>query len=157
DLWIHDDDLIVATHGRSFWILDDITPLREASANLAHSAHLFKPAAAYRVHRSTYTDTPLPPDEPVGANPPDGAVIDYYLPSAASAVSLEILDGQGHVVRRYAHNDPDEITHEDLQKQLIPLYWVRMPHKLSLEAGMHRWVWDLHYAAPTSMRHDYPI
>ena len=81
DLWIHDDDLIVATHGRSFWILDDISPLREASARLRMLAHLFAPAPAYRVQRDTYTDTPLPPDEPAAANPPDGAILDYYLPA----------------------------------------------------------------------------
>jgi photosystem II stability/assembly factor-like uncharacterized protein len=157
DLWIHDDDLIVATHGRSFWILDDITPLREASVELASLTHLFKPAPAYRVQRDTYTDTPLPPDEPMGTNPPDGAIIDFYLPSAASAVSLEILDAQGHLVRRYSNTDKPEINDEDLKKQLIPLYWVRMPRQLSTDAGMHRWVWDLHYPAPLSVRHDYPI
>jgi photosystem II stability/assembly factor-like uncharacterized protein len=157
DLWIHDDDLIVGTHGRSFWILDDIAPLREASAELANSAHLFKPAPAYRVERDTYTDTPLPPDEPMAANPPDGAVLDYFLPSAASSVSLEILDAQGKVIRKYANTDKPDITKEDLEKQIIPRYWVRMPRQLSTEAGMHRWVWDLHYSPPASMRHDYPI
>ena len=157
DLWIHEDDLIVATHGRSFWILDDITPLREASAETAKSAHLFAPAPAWRVQRSTYSDTPLPPDEPMAANPPDGAVLDYFLPAAASEVSLEILDAQGHSVRRFSTGGQPEISQEDLQKQLIPLYWVRMPRKLSSDAGMHRWVWDLHYPAPLATRHDYPI
>ena len=157
DLWIHDDDLIVATHGRSFWILDDIAPLREASADLANSTHLFKPALTYRVQRDTYTDTPLPPDEPMAANPPDGAVIDYLLPSAATAITLEIRDAQDHLVRRYSNTDKPDISEEELQKQLIPIYWVRMPRKLSAEAGMHRWVWDLHYPAPMSLRHEYPI
>jgi photosystem II stability/assembly factor-like uncharacterized protein len=157
DLWIHDTDLIVATHGRSFWILDDITPLRQASAELANSVHLFTPAAAMRVQRDNYTDTPLPPDEPMAANPPDGAVIDYYLPSAATNVAIEIRSVDGHVVRRFTNDDPPDISEEDLQKQLIPLYWVRMPHKLSADAGMHRWVWDLHYPAPQTTRHDYPI
>ena len=157
DLWVHEDDLIVATHGRSFWILDDITPLREASAEIAKSAHLFTPAPAWRVQRSTYSDTPLPPDEPMAANPPDGAVFDYFLPAAASEASLEILDAQGHSVRRFSTADHPEISQEDLQKQLIPLYWVRMPRKLSSDAGMHRWVWDLHYSAPLATRHDYPI
>ena len=87
DLWIHDNDLIVATHGRGFWILDDIAPLREMSAALVNSVHLFAPAPAYRVQRDTNTDTPLPPDEPAAANPPDGALIDYYLPSAANNVT----------------------------------------------------------------------
>ena len=157
DLWIHENDLIVATHGRSFWILDDIAPLREASAAVANAAHLFAPAPAYRVQRDTYTDTPPPPDEPAAANPPDGAILDYFLTSAASTVTLEILDAQGHLVRRFSNSDKPDITEEELQKQLIPLYWVRMARRLSTEAGMHRWVWDLHYPTPASTRHDYPI
>ena len=80
DLWIYEDDLILATHGRSFWILDDISPLRQIKADTADTSNLlFKPAPAYRVRRSTYTDTPMPPDEPAGENPPNGAIIDYYL------------------------------------------------------------------------------
>jgi hypothetical protein len=159
DLWIHDDDLIVATHGRAFWILDDITPLREATSSLAATdAHLFTPAPAYRVHRDTYTDTPLPPDEPTGANPPDGAIIDYYLGRAASApVTLEILDARGQLVRKFSSADKPDVTEAELRKQLIPLYWVRPFRSLSADAGMHRWVWDLHYPAPDSTRHDYPI
>ena len=157
DLWIHDSDLIVATHGRGFWILDDMEPLREASEKPAASAHLFTPAAAYRVQRDTNTDTPLPPDEPMAANPPDGAVLDYYLPSGTSTVSLEILDGQGKLVRRYSNTDKPEASDEELQKQLIPLYWLRKFRALATEAGMHRWVWDLHYPAPSSTRHEYPI
>jgi len=156
DLWIHDDDLILATHGRSFWILDDISPLREA-ANLASSVHLFAPAPAYRIQRDTYTDTPLPPDEPAGANPPDGAILDYYLPSAANAVTIEIVDAKGQTVRKFSNTDKPDVTQEELQKQLIPLYWVREPRQLSTEAGMHRWVWHLHYPKPSSTHHEYPI
>jgi photosystem II stability/assembly factor-like uncharacterized protein len=157
DLWIHENDLIVATHGRSFWILDDIVLLRETAATIANGVHLFAPAPAYRVQRDTYTDTPLPPDEPAAANPPDGAIVDYYLPASASTVTLEILDGHGHLIRRFSNTDKPDITQEELQKQLIPLYWVREPRHLSTEAGMHRWIWDLHYPAPVSPRHDYPI
>ena len=159
DLWIHDNDLIVATHGRSFWILDDIAPLREAAASLASAdAHLFTPATAYRVQRDTYTDTPLPPDEPFAANPPDGAIVDYYLGhDASNPVKLEILDARGQVVRKFSSADKPDVTEEELKKQLIPLYWLRPFRALSTEAGMHRWVWDLHYPAPTSTRHDYPI
>ena len=159
DLWIHESDLIVATHGRSFWILDDISPLREATASLATAdAHLFTPATAYRVQRDTYTDTPLPPDEPAAANPPDGAIIDYYLARASSApVTLEILDAHGRLVRKFSSADKPEATEAELKKQLIPLYWLRSFRSLSTEAGMHRWVWDLHYPAPVSTRHDYPI
>ena len=157
DLWIHESDLIVATHGRSFWVLDDITPLREASVAIANAVHLFTPATAYRIQRDTNTDTPLPPDEPAAANPPDGAILDYYLPAASSTVTLEIMDAQGHLVRRYSSADKPDATEEELQKQLIPLYWVRERRQLSTHAGMHRWVWDLHYPAPVSTRHDYPI
>lgn len=159
DLWIHESDLIVATHGRSFWILDDISPLREAAGSLvAADAHLFTPATAYRVQRDTYTDTPLPPDEPAAANPPDGAIIDYYLARASSApVTLEILDAHGQLVRKFSSADKPEATEAELKKQLIPLYWLRPFRSLSTEAGMHRWVWDLHYPAPVSTRHDYPI
>jgi len=159
DIWIHDDDLIVATHGRSFWILDDIAPLREVTQSLANSEpHLFKPAPAYRVPRSTNTDTPLPPDEPAAANPPDGAIIDYYLPRSASGpVTLEILDAQGQLVRRFSSADQPPVSDAELKKQLIPPYWVRPFRSLPTDAGLHRWVWDLHYPPPTSIRHEYPI
>jgi photosystem II stability/assembly factor-like uncharacterized protein len=157
DLWIHENDLIVATHGRSFWILDDIAPLREVSATAANQAHLFAPAPAYRIQRDTNTDTPLPPDEPAAANPPDGAILDYFLPAACSAVTLEILDAHGHLVRRFASSDQPDVSERELAKQLIPLYWVRQSRQLSTGAGMHRWVWDLHDPPPISPRHDYPI
>jgi photosystem II stability/assembly factor-like uncharacterized protein len=158
DLWIHEDDLIVATHGRSLWILDDIAPLREASAEIANAVHLFKPAVTYRLQRDTYTDTPLPPDEPVGENPPDGAVIDYYLPSAsAGPLRLEILDAHNKLVRRFSSDDKPPVSEEELRKQLIPMYWIRPFQHLSADAGMHRWVWDLHYPAPTATRHEFPI
>ncbi|HEV2232038.1 MAG TPA: glycoside hydrolase, partial [Terriglobia bacterium] len=112
DLWIHDNDLIVATHGRSFWILDDLTPLRQITETVAKSeAYLFKPEPAYRIKRDTYTDTPLPPDEPTGQNPPDGAVLNYFLAAPASGpVTLEILDAQGKLVRRFSSADQPEVS-----------------------------------------------
>ncbi|MGB0010352.1 MAG: glycoside hydrolase [Candidatus Sulfotelmatobacter sp.] len=157
DLWIHDNDLIVGTHGRSFWILDDITALREVKTLSTSEAHLFTPAPALRIQRDTYTDTPLPPDEPFAANPPDGAILDYYLPHASSPVTLEILDARGQLVRKFSSTDKPDVTEEELKKQLIPLYWLRPFQALSADAGMHRWVWDLHYSAPDSTRHEYPI
>ncbi|MFY9950641.1 MAG: glycoside hydrolase [Candidatus Sulfotelmatobacter sp.] len=157
DLWIHDNDLIVGTHGRSFWILDDITALREVKALSTTEAHLFTPAPAVRIQRDTYTDTPLPPDEPFAANPPDGAILDYYLPHASSPVTLEILDARGQLVRKFSSTDKPEVTEEELKQQLIPLYWLRPFRALSPDAGMHRWVWDLHYPTPDSTRHEYPI
>jgi photosystem II stability/assembly factor-like uncharacterized protein len=159
DLWIHENDLIVATHGRGFWILDNITPLRQVNETIAQSdAYLFQPAPAYRVRRSTYPDTPIPPDEPTAANPPDGAIIDYFLAQPASGVvTLEVLDTQGKLVRHYSSSDQPDVTPEELQKQSIPLYWIRMPKILSATAGMHRWVWDLRYPAPDALRYEYPI
>jgi len=160
DLWIHDDDLIVATHGRSFWILDDITPLRQLSEEVTRSnVFLFKPALTYRIRRDTNTDTPLPPDEPMGANPAQGAILDYWLaPSASGPVTLEVLDAQGKLVRRYSSADRPEATEEELRKTSdIPLYWIRKAGILSTEGGMHRWVWDLHSAPPAAGKGEYPI
>jgi photosystem II stability/assembly factor-like uncharacterized protein len=159
DLWINDNDLIVATHGRAFWILDGISPLRQiAAAVTAADAHLFSPAPAYRVRRDTNSDTPLPPDEPAGENPPDGAAIDYVLRKPSSdPITLEILDSQGKLVRRYSSTDEPEQTQAELAKQLIPLYWLPVAKNLSTENGMHRWIWDLRYRAPLSTEHEYPI
>ena len=159
DLWIKDNDLIVATHGRAFWILDDISVLRQLDdVKAGAEAVLFKPGNAYRVRRSTYTDTPLPSDEPAGKNPPDGAVIDYYLPASVTGpVTLEILDGEGKVVRKYASSDAPYATDQQLASQLIPLYWLERPSALPGGAGMHRWVWDLHYATPLATNYGYPI
>src|SRR5213076_1300061 len=111
DLVVHDTDLVVATHGRSFWILDDITPLRQiaaaAAAAAAGSPYLYRPAPAVRVRWNENTDTPLPPDEPAGKNPPDGAIVDYYLArTAGGRVTLEILDRAGSLVRRFSSASP---------------------------------------------------
>ncbi|MHB8478038.1 MAG: WD40/YVTN/BNR-like repeat-containing protein [Steroidobacteraceae bacterium] len=159
DLAIHGFDLIVATHGRSFWVLDDISPLRQFTAPAAaREAALLKPAPAVRVKRSTGSDTPIQPDEPAGRNPPDGAVIDYYLARDASrTLTIEILDSSGTVVRRASSADPPPFTPARLERELIPAYWIRMTPPLSASAGMHRWVWDLHYAPPRSAKHTFPI
>jgi photosystem II stability/assembly factor-like uncharacterized protein len=158
DLIIHEQDLIVATHGRSFWILDDIGPIREFAGSGAHQQPtMLKPSAAVRARRSTGTDTPIPPDEPAGRNPPDGAVIDYFLPQAAKgAVTIEVLDSQGAVVRRAASTDAG-FTNEERARELIPSYWIRQPHALATGAGMHRFVWDLHYTAPRAAKRSFPI
>jgi photosystem II stability/assembly factor-like uncharacterized protein len=159
DLTIHGDDLIVGTHGRSFWILDDITPLRQLSAQVAGTdVHLFRPQTAWRFRRDRNTDTPLPPEEPAGQNPPDGAIIDYYLKDAATGpVTLEILDAQGQTVRRYASTDPPLDMAAVGKEEPIPTYWVQVPQILSAAAGMHRFVWNLHGTAPDSLEHGYPI
>src|SRR5262249_28699508 len=108
DLIVKDDDLVVGTHGRGIWILDDITPLRQIDSKTAENpAVLFAPEPAYRVRWNTNTDTPLPPDEPRAPNPPEGAIIDYYLKSAASGpVKLEILSTDGRLLRKYSSADP---------------------------------------------------
>ncbi len=158
DLLVKDDDLIVATHGRSFWVLDDVQPLRELAAEKGKEAPmLFAPAAAWRVRRDENTDTPLPPDEPAGENPPNGAIIDYNLASDAHEVVLEVLDGQGNVLRRYSCNDPVMPTAEQLRINLIPPVWPKISGPMPATAGMHRWVWDLRATAPTATHYEYPI
>jgi photosystem II stability/assembly factor-like uncharacterized protein len=156
DLVVHGDDLVVGTHGRSFWILDDVTPLRQAGPEAAAAAAwLFQPAAAYRVRRSTWTDTPMPPEEPAGQNPPDGAILDYVLNSAPSGpVSLEIADSRGRVVRRFSSDDKPDPPDPDLN---VPTYWLRPPSILSAARGMHRFVWDLRLSPPETVEHEYPI
>lgn len=142
DLVIKDNDLVIATHGRSFWILDDITPLRQITKELiSKSSILFKPQRAIRVRWNMYTDTPLPQEEPAGENPPDGAIINYYLPNKHSKVSLEIYDSKNNLVRKYSSTD----TLYSVPKVNIPLYWIRPQQLLSSESGSHRFVWDMHY------------
>ena len=159
DLLVHDDDLIVATHGRSFWVLDDVAPLRTLAAEAGKkTAMLLPPAAAWRVRRDTNTDTPLPADEPAGENPPDGAIMDYNLPSNVhGVVTLDVLDSGGKLLRRYSSEDPVTPTPEELRTELIPAYWPRRRGPLPKTAGMHRWVWDLRATAPTATQPAYPI
>ena len=159
DLWIHNDDLLLGTHGRSFWVLDDITPLRQLAAAASAPVYLFKPASAYRVRRDTNTDTPLPPDEPAGQNPPDGAIIDYALRDTATGpVTLEILDATGKSIRRYSSDDKPPFSLDTLGETLtVPTYWVRPPATLSTSPGMHRFVWDLHETPIEALGFGYPI
>ncbi|HEX4947346.1 MAG TPA: glycoside hydrolase, partial [Blastocatellia bacterium] len=159
DLVIKDDDIVVGTHGRSFWILDDITPLRHIAAVLPKRGlpfwmqgqnHLFKPQLATRVRRSLNTDTPIPPEEPMGQNPPDGAILNYYLAADAKEVILEILDAQNKLVRRYSSNDQPEQVDENTVA--YPIYWARPPRVLPNKAGMQRWTWDFHYPPPAGVQ-----
>jgi hypothetical protein len=156
DLIIKDDDLAVATHGRGFWILDDITPLRQISERVTQSdAFVFQPQTATRVRWNMNTDTPLPPDEATAPNPPDGAIIDYYLGAGSSGpVKLEILDAAGGVVRHYSSEDPAGPVDPMLD---VPVYWVRPPRSLSGAPGLHRFLWDLHYQPLRRTREDLPI
>jgi len=157
DLVIHEDDLVVGTHGRSFWILDDITPLRQLDQRVAEApAHLFRPQLARRVRWNTYTDTPLPPEEPAGKNPPDGAIVDYSLAAAAAGpVTLEIRDASEKMIRRFSSADKPEPVDE--KEMNVPTYWVRPGQVLSGAAGFHRFVWDLRMPPPDALSHDYPI
>jgi hypothetical protein len=143
DFDFHGDDLIVATHGRGFWIMDNITPLRQLNDQLAQSdAHLFSPADAYDLPAGGAHGTPLPLDEPLLDNPPDGAMIDYYLKSAASGpVTLEILDPAGAVIRRYSSEDRARPVNPETLN--VAPVWRPAPAPLPATAGMHRWVWDL--------------
>ncbi len=143
DLVIKDDDLVLGTHGRGFWIMDDITPLRQINTSLAtEKTILYKPQTAIRVRWNMNTDTPLPQEEPAGQNPPDGAVINYFLAEkAAGEVTLEILDASGKSIRKYSSNDKPYVV-PDVN---IPLYWIRPQQILSGDAGSHRFLWDMHY------------
>ncbi len=153
DLIIKDDDLVIATHGRSFWILDDITPLRQLSEESKSSnAILFKPQNTYRVRWNMNTDTPLPQEEPAGQNPPEGAIINYYLSTSANSVSLEILDSKGTVIRTYTDKD----TLYKIPDLNIPLYWIRPQQILSAIAGSHRFLWDIRYT-PLNVSPSYPM
>jgi hypothetical protein len=151
--------LVVGAHGRSFWILDDITPLRQLKAEVAGAqAYLYAPQTAMRVKWNRNPDTPLPPEVPAGKNPPDGAIIDYFLAKdAAGPVTLEILDSNGKLVRRFSSADKAEPLEKIALKHPIPMYWVREEKILSAAAGMHRFVWDVRYTAPESLAHGFPI
>jgi photosystem II stability/assembly factor-like uncharacterized protein len=160
DLVIKDDDLVIGTHGRSFWILDDITPLRQIAPSVKTGSSeisplnstLFAPQTAMRVRWNMWTDTPLPQEEPAGQNPPDGAGINYFLAKTAKEVALEIYDSRNKLVRRLSSKDaPYEIPAVN-----IPLYWIRPQQILSNEAGAHRFMWDLHYK-PLDTPPAYPI
>ena len=146
DIIVKDDDLVAGTHGRGFWILDDITPLRQiGAATESEDVVLFEPTVAWRVRWNTSTDMPWPVEEPTGPNPPDGAIINYYLRQPASGpVSLEIEDAQGRMVRRYSSSDTVAPIPQPANAP-VPLYWYRAPQTLSAAAGMHRFVWDVHY------------
>jgi hypothetical protein len=171
DIQVKDDstclcaDLVAGTHGRGFWILDNVTPLRQAAAARAamgaNKAFLYKPLNAIRIRANTNDPTPWPPETPAGENPMAGAGIDYYLPAdASSPVLLEILDPSGRVVRHITSADTARNPHPALDPKAyneicrnnpgapdcsLPLYWPAPPVTLSAKAGTHRYFWDLHY------------
>ncbi|HEX7902971.1 MAG TPA: hypothetical protein VF487_03750 [Chitinophagaceae bacterium] len=162
DLVIKDDDLVIGTHGRSFWILDNITPLRQLTNQLSNQqAILYKPQDSYRIRWNMNTDTPVPQEEPSGQNPPDGAIIDYCLKEKAVNVTLEIIkdypsiDGgrtSRAIYRKYSNND----TLYKIGDVNIPDYWIRPQQLLSAEPGHHRFLWDMKYE-PLNVPPSYPI
>ncbi len=152
DLVIKVDDIVVGTHGRSFWILDNISALRQVAKSNTGS-QLYKPQTATRIRWNMNTDTPLPQEEPAGQNPPDGAMIDYYLAEDATGeVTLEISDAAGKVIRRHSSNDKPYTLPADN----TPPYWIRPQQILSGKKGSHRFLWDMHYA-PLEGQIGFPI
>jgi hypothetical protein len=144
----YSDDLVIATHGRAFWVLDDVAMLRQLDG--AADTALFKPDTAVRLHMPSFTGTPMHKDEPKAPNPPDGAVLDYWLKDAAqAAVTLDIVDAKGKAVRHFS--SADKQTPPDLSKIDATAEWFPQPTPLYVSAGMHRFVWNLRYAAPDAL------
>ena len=154
DLVIKDNDIVVGTHGRSFWILDNIAPLRELNTIVYNNPiTLHRPSSAWRVRWSMYTDTPVPQEEAAGENPPDGAIIDYYInQNITDDITLEISDAKGNLVSKFSSADKPYIKPQDN----IPDYWVRPQEMLSKTKGAHRFIWDLHYT-PVDVTPTYPM
>ena len=156
DLAIEQNNLIVATYGRALWALDDISPLRDLAANASKvtsaDAYLFAPAPAIRMQWDTYTDTPLNPDVPAAGNPPDGAIIDYYLKSPPEGdVKLDVYDHAGKLVRSYSSGSAASLGY----KVNVPDYWLAPAPVLPKNAGLHRFVWDLRYPDPDQLLYTY--
>ena len=147
DFAFKDNDLIVATHGRGFWVLDDISALRQMSDVTSGSAHLFKPADAFILPPGTDEGTPTQKDEPAAENPPSGAIVDYYLTAAPSGpVTLEIVNASGAAVRRFSSADPPPVV--DPSTLAVNAIWQRAQDPPSAAAGLHRLVWDLRPEPP---------
>jgi hypothetical protein len=158
DLFIKGDDLIAGTHGRGFWILDDIMPLRSITPDVARApAFLFRAPTAYRTVWNKNTDTPLPPDEPTAPNPPEGVSVSYFVGpgSLTGPVTLEVTEAlTGEVIRRYSSDDPPD---SPVPAPNIPDYWIRPERRLLATPGLHRFAWDLRYAPPTVPAFEYGI
>lgn len=156
DIVIKDDDLVAGTHGRGFWILDDISPLRQITLSILNApAYLFRPPVAWRFRWNKNTDTPLPPDEPAMPNPPDGVTISYFVGRGTPGpVTLEILEPEGEVIRRYSSDDPEP---PPVRAPNLPDYWIRPHQPLSAAPGLHRFVWDVRYAPPAVTTQSYAI
>jgi photosystem II stability/assembly factor-like uncharacterized protein len=157
DVAIHDNDLIIGTYGRGIWVLDDFTVLRQLTPQIAaEPAHLFKAADATRVRRNVNADTPFPPEVPHALNPPDGAIIYYFLSAKPSRdITLDVLDASGSVVR---HMSSAPITPvREAARPPEPNFWLSTPAPLSTNLGTNRVNWDLRYDAPPAFTHSYEI
>ena len=153
DIDVHGDDLVIATHGRGFWIMDNVTALRQLADVRADAATLFKPAVAIRVRPAGFTGTPFPKDEPMAANPPDGAILDYLLPTGVRGpVTLTVRNAQGQLVRSFS--SAEKFARPDPAKLPIAPEWVPVPMQLSTAPGMHRFVWNLRYPRPGTRKAD---
>jgi len=157
DLIVHGNDVVVGTYGRSFWILDDISALRQITPDLASkTAYLFKPSDAIRVRHDVNRNTPLPPEVPHGLNPPEGAIIYYYLSSKpADDIKLQILDSANNVVRTLSSAPIPPVTINPPPN--VPDYWFEVPMPMATEAGTNRVNWDLHYDRPPSFVQNYSM
>ncbi len=153
DLAIEQNDLVVATYGRGLWALDDIGMLRQLSDNAAtDAARLYAPTPTIRLQWDTYTDTPLNPEMPSSENPPDGAILDYYLPAAMTGgLKMEILDSAGQVVRTFSDQGAARLPY----KVNVPDYWLAPPSVLPNHAGENRFVWNLRYPDPPYLLYTY--
>jgi hypothetical protein len=144
DLVVHEDDLVIATHGRAFWILDDIAALRQIGPNMSSAdVYLYKPVKAFRIKNDSFSGTPIPPEEPQAQNPPRGAYIDYYLRDAATtAITLDIVDAHGDTVRHFSSGEKSAAVPANAA---IAPRWFPKPEQLREQRGMHRFVWDLRH------------
>ncbi len=154
DIQIKDNDLIVGTYGRSFWVLDDMSPLRQMTAAIAaEPVHFFKPGDAYRIRRNVNGDTPFPPEVPHAENPPLGAVLYYFLGSKPSGdITLDISDASGRLVRHMSSAPAAALPDAP---QAIPEFWKEVPRPLSTDIGTNRVNWDIRHDNPPTFTHSY--
>jgi photosystem II stability/assembly factor-like uncharacterized protein len=168
DLLVHNGDLVIATQGRALWVLTDVAPLRHlatASSNPNSKPNsrwganakpqLVAPATAVRLRFNQNKDTPLPPEEPTGENPPAGAILDYILPDDFSGgVRIEILASDGSVIRSF---DSESLPPKANARVYFARTWLGDPQPLPATPGHHRFVWNLRYAPPPTLDSEYSI
>ncbi len=155
DLLVHHGDLIAATQGRGIWILDDLSPLRQISKeNLEKNVFLFKPSDVYRLRGNENHDTPWPPSTPLGQNPPNGAIIDYWLKDSVNNFTLSIYDDNNNLIRTFSSSDkPENLP----ATRYFDKKWLGNSQIISNKNGMHMFVWDLRYERPKAINYSYSI